>query len=120
MQSSHCCRPSPKQEKVYSRLYESLDRLIRDGNAVHYRKGQVIFYEGHHPCGFYLLKEGRVSLKESTAGSRPKMHPTEDKLLGLVHLLSETPYCSACTAEEDVDIIFVPKTIVLQYLDENK
>lgn len=118
MQSSHCCRPSPKQEKAYNRLRDSLDQLINDGNPVHYRKGQVIFYEGHHPCGFYLLKEGRVSLKESAAGTRPKIHPTEDKLLGLVHLLSETPYCSTCTAEEDVDVVFIPKTAVMQRYNE--
>ena len=119
MQSSYCCRPGPKQEKAYNHLCNSLDRLINDGNPVHYRKGQVIFYEGHHPCGFYLLKQGRVSLKESEAGARPKMHPTEDKLLGLVHLLSETPYCSTCMAEDDVDVVFIPKAAVIQHLDEN-
>jgi len=113
MLKSHCCPPNPKEEKMYAHICDSLKQLIHDGNPVHYRKGQIIFYEGHHPCGFYFLKKGEVSLKESTVGKKPKLHSTKDKLLGLMHLLSDTPYCSTCTAEDDVDTIFIPKAIVL-------
>ncbi|MBI2340694.1 MAG: cyclic nucleotide-binding domain-containing protein [Deltaproteobacteria bacterium] len=118
MTLAHCCQPGPREEKRYNRLRDALESLSREGNPVHYRKGQVIFYEGHHPCGFYLLRQGKVSLKESRTSGGAKMHPTEDKLLGLMHLLSDTPYCSTCTAEDDVDIVFIPKTTVSRCLDE--
>lgn len=118
MPLAHCCQPGPKEEKRYNRLRDSLDRMMRDGNPVHYRKGQVVFYEGHHPCGVYFLKKGKVSLNESAAGGDTKIHPTADKLLGLMHLLSDTPYCSTCTAEDEVDTIFIPKATVLHCLDE--
>lgn len=116
--SLYCCPLDPKKEALYARISGSLDCLAESGNCLHYRKGQVIFYEGHHPCGFYFLKKGKISfLAESTPKGDKRPCRPHDRLLGLAHLISDTPYCATCTAAEDVDIFFVPKSAVTHDLE---
>ena len=100
-----CCEPSEKILPIYQRIKNHLKKLISQGEMLHFKEGQVIFYDGHLPTGFFLLQEGRVS---------PEWFA--DNLLGLTHLLENNPYCITCKAATDVIIHFIPKATVLHFL----
>lgn len=91
--------------------------ILPEGISVHYKEGQFLFYEGHMPCGFYLIKKGTASFFQTCSNSSEIKEKNPDKLIGLVHLLSKTPHCCSCKAEEDVEVLFFPKQTVLNFLE---
>jgi len=64
------------------------------------------------PYGFYLVTRGNVTFPHETT---PK-----GQTIGLCHLIKETPYCSTCTAKTDVEVLFFPKTLVHDLIEESK
>lgn len=114
-----CCAISDREEKIYESIKDHLEEIKSQGENLSYAKGQVVFYEGHSPFGFFLLKEGEVILAPETASSASasgkKRH---DKFLGLVHLVSDTPYCATCKAMGEVEVVFYPKSVLLEFLQK--
>ena len=96
------CKAGPQSQHHFR-------KWVKEGELLHFKKGQVLFYEGHLPFGFFLLNKGTVLPP-----------PMEDKTLGLLHLLSGTPYCSTCTAASDIEVLFFPKTLVFSHLAPSK
>lgn len=118
MPSKYCCSPDKAAEKSYKLISSSLSKLASQGTSLCYKKGQILFYEGHLPFGFYNLKKGVVSLFYTCAHGPSRTKPQRDKLLGLVHLLSNTTNCSTCRAEGDVEVIYFPKQTVFELLNK--
>lgn len=106
IRSKECCHLSSLQKPIYDRIKGELKTLLRHGELIHYKAGQVIFYEGHLPCGFFFLKTGIVNAAH------------EECLLGLAHLIANTPYCTTCAAKSNVDVVFVGKSAVSKFLTE--
>lgn len=115
-----CCSASKTDKARYCQIKRKLTYLISKGSLIHFKKGQVLFYEGHLPCGFYLLKKGEVSLFHTCTNGPSKEDSEQDRLLGLVHLLSNTPNCFTCRAEDNVQVIFFPKVLVLEFLGKKQ
>lgn len=112
---SFCCPigtgPSPDRN-----LLDHLKKLTGQGDRLHFAKGQFLFYQGHEPYGLFWLKKGVVvCLKEKTGSRELECREPHDKLLGLAHLLSETPYCASCRAEGNVEVVFLPKQVVFEF-----
>lgn len=105
--------------EISRHLEAHLPQLLEMGDKVHYGQGQILFYQGHMPYGVFLLKKGDLSWQpDDTAGNRQKRdHCEQDRLIGLRHLLSDTPYCQTCHAQTDIEAIFLSKHAILHYLD---
>lgn len=116
MKKSACCSLGGK-EKAYRFLADHLGELKEEGEKLRFAKGQILFYQEHEPYGLFVLKKGEVSLLRQKKDARaPTVDKPADKLLGLTHLLTNTPYCSSCRADEEVEVVFFPKGALTQFL----
>lgn len=89
-----------------------LSQFIRQAEQVHFRKGQVLFYRHHLPCGFFILKGGLVSLgRKRLRGTSDEQHPC---VVGLNELLNNQMYVDTCRAVSDVEALFLPKALFLK------
>ena len=108
---NHCNSSEPGPTSV---LLESFARI----EAVKFKPGQILFYQGHFPHGMYLLKNGCIKFEYGANESRiqvvehANIHP-----LGLAHLLSNTPNCCTAKAHDTVVTAFIPKKTILQSLN---
>ena len=107
--SSTCCKLTPKSEQSYKNVLRYVEKLVSKGEVLYFKPGQVLVYEGHMPCGFFLLKRGHLNPEAP-----------QDGLVGLVHLLSDSPYCATVTAKDEVEVIFFPKAAVLELTKKGK
>ncbi len=108
-QCNLCKQHSLKAGEHCLAVKRQLRKWLKGGEVLHFKKGQVLFYEGHQPFGFFLISEGAVVPT-----------PLEDKTMGLFHLLTDTPYCSTCTAASDLSALFFPKAFVFAHLKPAK
>lgn len=103
---------SPLQSMVSLSVNNDLIQLIsgiaKNMTPLVFQKGQVLFYEGHIPFGFFVIKEGKVGFS-----SGKSQNETVEQVVGIQNVLSETPYSATCTAQTLVRAVFVPKSTVL-------
>lgn len=112
-----CCGTHPAEQKILQAVMENVEALKSKGGEVHFQKDHVIFYDGHHPLGFYILKKGEIILSRvSIRGVREDFMNKEKELFGLFHLVTNTPHCATATAKTEVQMTFVPKAVVLDFL----
>ncbi|MBI4212500.1 MAG: Crp/Fnr family transcriptional regulator [Deltaproteobacteria bacterium] len=115
MKRCKACQEEARQKGRLPTIFQGhFEKLLRTGDELHFRPGQVLYYKGHMPCGIYLLQKGHVAfshtshVKESELVPFKKGHP-----LGLLHLAFELPYCHSCTAFDEVSVLFFPKSVLL-------
>lgn len=116
-----CCIMLPREELILEQIERNWEMLIAQGGTVHYHEGHVLFYENHVPFGFFFLKEGEVvSSRMGLSGERMVLTSVKEGPLGLLHLVTNTTYCATATAKEDVEAIFIPKSVVLEFLKKGE
>lgn len=116
-----CCGVHPQEMKLLSAVLGNIEKLVAQGGEIHFHKGQVVFYEGHHPLGFYFIKEGKVVLSRiNIKGERQDFSNQQKEIYGLFHLLTHTPHCAMAMAKTDLKMIFVPKSVVLEFLQKER
>jgi CRP/FNR family transcriptional regulator, polysaccharide utilization system transcription regulator len=85
------------------------------------RKGQIIFYEGNHPKGVYVIYSGKV--KVSKLGSNAKEQIVRlarpGDVLGYRSLVSGDRYYASAAALEDSVICFIPKKEFFALLEKS-
>ncbi len=114
MPSDICCKKSLIDKKTYGEVMTHLTELESRGETLHFKEGQILFYKNHIPYGFFQLKKGKVTLANSVLETLSVgTDPDQLLLIGLNHLLSKTPYCATCTAKTEVEVLFVPKSVIL-------
>lgn len=112
-----CCNMTTWEKNTLKRIEEQVEDLCAQGGKVQYHKGHVIFYEGHIPYGIYLLKSGKIQLtRTNMEGRKENLSEAETTLLGLFHLITNTPHCATAQAKTDVEVLFIPKSAVLESL----
>lgn len=117
MSQDACCFVAGGEEKWMGKVREHLDALIQKSGEVHYKKGQILFYEGHYPHGFFVVKKGEVSLFQTTLfGNHKDLESTQDNVLGLYHLITNTTHCATAQATTNVIVTFIPKSLVIDFL----
>ncbi len=87
-------------------------KLLKSGQPFSFKKGQVLFYEGHSPYGLFVLQSGDVKFSSPCQGCLEEHSPMlqKEKVLGLKPFFEGTPYCCTCTAKKNCHGIFVSKT----------
>jgi len=82
------------------------------GHRLTFKEGQVLFYEGHFPYGFYILNAGAV-LFQCEGGLCSKSHHEfwgEKRVIGLEPFLKNIPYSCTCLADSSCELVFISKT----------
>jgi cAMP-binding proteins - catabolite gene activator and regulatory subunit of cAMP-dependent protein kinases len=105
-------------ENILAALMNQWEALFRAGQPLLFRKGQVFFYQGHHPCGLFVLREGRVDFSGDNC-HREKEHQWDSPngvALGLNPFFDDSPSCCTCTANENCQVIFISKTQLIPFL----
>lgn len=112
-----CCPTTVGEKTLIEKVLGHLPQLTAHAGEVHYKKGQVLFYEGHYPCGLFVLQSGEIWFsKISLWGKTEERKSGEKNLLGVHHLITNTPHCITAQAKTNVVVLFIPKATVLDFL----
>lgn len=118
-----------QQETFYSRSLDHLGSIISKNSGLaelkkviverktrHFKKNQVIYYDGDRGNGLYLVINGKVKTIKLAQDGRELMTGmyTNDDYLGVHALLSNEPFSDTATALEDTVLCLIPK----EQLDE--
>lgn len=118
-----------QQESFYSKSLDHLGSIISKNNGLaelkkviaerktrHFKKNQVIYYDGDKGNGLYLIINGKVKTIKLAQDGRELMTGmyTNDDYLGIHALLSNEPFSDTATALEDTVLCLIPK----EQLDE--
>ena len=92
-------------------LLTSIDNAKRTN---HYKKGQVVFYEGDPAFGLHCINSGKVKLYKSTSEGKRLIlriaNPGDQ--LGHLALFTDQPYSATGEALEDSVICFVDRQVL--------
>ncbi|PIR25713.1 MAG: hypothetical protein COX62_04215 [Deltaproteobacteria bacterium CG_4_10_14_0_2_um_filter_43_8] len=114
-----CCKQQNRQDSPAKALTERISELKEKGETILFRPKHVLFYEGHFASGCFILEEGTLKIEKTQGELMPakKLLIPQKHLIGLWHLLSDTPLCSSCIAQTKVKAIFIPKTLIISLVD---
>lgn len=112
-----CCGINEAERILAEKVQVGLDDLAVHGKRCRYRKGQVLFYGGHLPCGMYILTRGSVVLSRTALQGEESKRITNSKHpLGLLHLIAGTPFCTTATAGGQTEVLFISKAKFLNFV----
>lgn len=126
-----------RQEEYYSKSLKNLEKLSSgNGQGIaelkaliagrkirQVKKKQVLYYEGDHPQGIYLVIEGAIRTFKIADDGRELMMGlhTADDYLGINALLADEAFTESAEAVEDAAICLLPKdgiiTLINKYPD---
>jgi CRP/FNR family transcriptional regulator len=86
-----------------------------------FKKGQVLFYEGHHPLAAYCLLSGQVKVYKTLSGcKRQVLHlASSGDFLGHESLLRRDAYQVTAEAMVDSHVCTLPRSIILPILEKS-
>lgn len=96
-----------------------LKKIIQDRKSRHFKKNQVIYYDGDKGSGLYLVISGKVKTIKLAEDGRELMTGiyAHDEYLGINALLANEPYADTATALEDSVLCLIPKDQLEQLLN---
>lgn len=97
---------------------EELKRIIRERKTRHFKKKQVIYYEGDPASGIYLILSGKVKTIKMSIDGRELLtgiHEADDYLAAHA-LLSGNVFTDTAETLEDTEICLIPKDTVEELL----
>jgi len=88
-----------------------LKKIIHERKTRHFKKNQVIYYEGDKGNGLYLVMGGRIKTIKLAEDGRELMTGiyAVDQYLGVQAMLSNELYSDTATALEDSALVLIPK-----------
>lgn len=88
-----------------------LPGLAINRNAYFFKKKEVIYSEGHHPCSLYYIEKGKVKIfKKNNEGKELTVSLlTAGDFVGYTALLEESVYKDSAQAIEDTELTGIPK-----------
>ncbi|OGW84377.1 MAG: hypothetical protein A3C35_07120 [Omnitrophica bacterium RIFCSPHIGHO2_02_FULL_46_11] len=107
---------------IFSNLSEkSLKFLEQCKTSNHYKRKQIIFYEGNPVVGLYCIQSGKVKLyKTSDDGKQQILKIAQGgDILGHSSLFTDTPHIATAEVIEESDICFLDKNRFLSVLQAN-
>jgi CRP-like cAMP-binding protein len=121
--SSQSCRLCHSFETgIFADLSEkSLVLLEQCKTTNHYKKKQIIFYEGNPVVGLYCIQSGKVKLYKTSGDGKQQILKIAQggDILGHSALFTETPHLSTAEVIEESDICFLDKMKFLSVLQAN-
>lgn len=116
----HCRTCASRGAGVFCDLSEAhLHQIDRAKTRNHYKKNQIIFYEGNHPYGLYCIASGKIKIfKVDEQGHQQIVRLAgAGDILGYRCLLSNESYSATAEAIEDADVCFMDKSTFLHLLE---
>jgi len=100
---------------------EQVELISKAKSCVHYKKGQVIFYEDNLAQGVYCLSAGVVKLVKSSEDGREQIirFSQRGEFLGYRALIAEEPFVASAECVEDTVACFIPRDPFMQVLSQN-
>lgn len=112
-QSVHQVQPASPPDS-HSELAPALQQM---GTAVASPRGTLVFQQGQHPTGVFVVVKGKVRLARDCAdGQRTHRTVGRGHILGLLATVSDQPYLKTAEAVEDSELAFVDRTRVMSLL----
>ncbi|MBI4224511.1 MAG: cyclic nucleotide-binding domain-containing protein [Deltaproteobacteria bacterium] len=105
-------------QTVADRMRQDQESLWANGESLHYKKGQELFYQGHDPCGVYWIRKGQVALIHTEMGGEHFEEKGPGTILGLEELLKGEAFMHTGRAVNDCEICFIPKIVFLDWMEE--
>jgi len=120
------------QEKSYSQSLDNLNHLVSKSNGLaemrkaiserktrHFKKNQVVYYEGDKGNGLYIVISGKIKAVKLAEDGRELMTGIygNDNYLGVHAMLSNEPYSDTATALEDSTLCIIQKERVDEMLN---
>ncbi len=105
-----------------SSLESQWETVRREGQPLSFRKGQVLFYEGHYPYGLFVLMSGQVSFTREgiPSGDDHRWPFLKREAIGVEALVKNEAYCCTCTAVRDCQAVFLSKTQLVPFLKKEE
>ncbi len=117
MEHDLCCSHLALNQNVLENVKKLLKSNLAKAEIITYQTGQVLYYQGHDPCGVYWVENGNCNLThQSLINSKTTNYEANNEFLGLFHLIQNTPYCTSCTADETFKVYFFPKVMVQKWM----
>lgn len=100
---------------------EQVEKINRVKSCVHFKKGQIIFYEDNLALGVHCISHGVVKLVKSSYDGREQIirFAKSGEFLGYRALIADEPYVASAECVEDCVACFIPKDPFLEVLSEN-
>jgi len=116
-----CDQCSTKNKSVFCDLSDEAYALLETEKVTNiYKRGQYIFYSGNSPSGLYCVNSGIVKL-EST-GPQGQGHllrvAKAGDVLGYRSLFADDCYEASAVVQEEAQICFVPKQILMSLIEK--
>ena len=98
----------------YQKLYE-------DKSCLYFKRGEIIFYEGHRLRGVYCLQKGSLKLYKTGPEGKEQIirFARPGDLLAFRAILSQETACTTAQALEDVMICHIPAKTFIEIAKEN-
>jgi CRP/FNR family transcriptional regulator, cyclic AMP receptor protein len=103
--------PLPK-DRLFCNLPQAVQaELEAISSSATYRKGEILFAEGHAPRGVFLISKGRVKLSASSSDGKSLIIRMADprEIVGLPGTISGKHYEVTAEAFEPVQASFIPR-----------
>ena len=90
---------------------ELIQALEKHSTAITCDADRVLFNQGDHPQGLYILDQGKTTLTMASSSGEQLMsiHASAGSLLGLPGLISNEPYTLTAIARSGARLSFVPR-----------
>jgi len=106
----------------YFSLYENNEFENKDYDHLTYKKGQIIFQLGNTPLGIFIIKRGIVKTFRNVSNGYEHIIRLAGPLefIGHRELLVDRKYRSTCQVLSDVEMLFIPRSLVFGRINEEK
>jgi CRP-like cAMP-binding protein len=119
----HSCQTCPSRLLgVFCSLEgPALEEFSRHKTVNHYKKGQIVFYEGNQAFGLYCVSSGHVKLYKTGVDGKQQIVRISGPgdILGYRSLFAEEPYHATAETLEDCEICCIDRNAFFPVLSKN-
>ncbi|HEY1802627.1 MAG TPA: Crp/Fnr family transcriptional regulator [Terriglobales bacterium] len=105
-------RVALRRTKLFGELSEAeLAQIAKFANEKHFAAGTMLFIAGEHVTGLFVVVSGKIrTFQQNAEGREQVMHvDTTGATIGDVPVFDDGPYPASAIAEEDTEVLFIPK-----------
>lgn len=101
---------------------DELDTLFEQKMCNHFKKGQIIFFEGNYPLGLHCIKTGLVKIyKTGSEGKELILRISKPgEFLGYRALVADENYSATAETLEETTTCFITREEFSRLLEQNK
>lgn len=102
-------------------LANELKELITDRKLRHFKKKQILYYEGDSPQGLYLVAEGSIKTIKIALDGRQLITGLykQNDYIGMDALIMDQPFKDTAEAVEQSSIYLLPKELVINLINKS-